>query len=294
MSLPPGSRYSCWERGCVAPEAKAGGHGASHTTPPGQVQCQGSDSGGRPEGLKAAFVTSPGHLGTAPGWGGAGIEQAFPRSPGPAGPLTGSGIRGVGRSADGRPLCLPARCFLLSEMEKEEKEKLWYYSQLQGLAKRLDELPHVETVRGAGGARDGQQGARSARRPPHRGRAPLPAVLGADGPAPAAAGVRGAAHPLVDGGAFRHLGRDGAACAGGRPDGACVGRRAQGAGREQSGVSRPRVFFPRRSAPRAWSRSTSSCWRRRTGCSTPSRRCAQGGAGRGQGASLGLLCAGAA
>ncbi|XP_040846505.1 adenomatous polyposis coli protein 2 isoform X2 [Ochotona curzoniae] len=37
------------------------------------------------------------------------------------------------------------RCFLLSEMEKEEKEKLWYYSQLQGLAKRLDELPHVET-----------------------------------------------------------------------------------------------------------------------------------------------------
>uniref|UniRef100_A0A8C6QJD8 Adenomatous polyposis coli protein 2 n=1 Tax=Nannospalax galili TaxID=1026970 RepID=A0A8C6QJD8_NANGA len=37
------------------------------------------------------------------------------------------------------------RCFLLSEIEKEEKEKLWYYTQLQGLAKRLDELPHVET-----------------------------------------------------------------------------------------------------------------------------------------------------
>ncbi|CAO2641451.1 Adenomatous polyposis coli protein 2 [Lemmus lemmus] len=37
------------------------------------------------------------------------------------------------------------RCFLLSEIEKEEKEKLWYYSQLQGLAKRLDELPHVDT-----------------------------------------------------------------------------------------------------------------------------------------------------
>ncbi|XP_030744183.2 adenomatous polyposis coli protein 2 isoform X2 [Echinops telfairi] len=37
------------------------------------------------------------------------------------------------------------RCFLLSEMEKEEKEKLWYYSQLQGLSKRLDELPHVDT-----------------------------------------------------------------------------------------------------------------------------------------------------
>ncbi|XP_060037879.1 adenomatous polyposis coli protein 2 isoform X2 [Erinaceus europaeus] len=38
------------------------------------------------------------------------------------------------------------RCFLLSEMEKEEQEKLWYYAQLQGLAKRLDELPHVETM----------------------------------------------------------------------------------------------------------------------------------------------------
>ncbi|NXQ74870.1 APCL protein, partial [Quiscalus mexicanus] len=37
-------------------------------------------------------------------------------------------------------------CFLLGEIEKEEKEKVWYYSQLQSLATRLDELPHVETV----------------------------------------------------------------------------------------------------------------------------------------------------
>ncbi|XP_025894626.1 adenomatous polyposis coli protein 2 [Nothoprocta perdicaria] len=37
------------------------------------------------------------------------------------------------------------RCFLLGEMEKEEKEKGWYYTQLQNLSKRLDELPHVET-----------------------------------------------------------------------------------------------------------------------------------------------------
>ncbi|XP_034976945.2 adenomatous polyposis coli protein 2 [Zootoca vivipara] len=37
------------------------------------------------------------------------------------------------------------RCFLLNEIEKEEKEKLWYYTQLQSLSKRLDELPHVET-----------------------------------------------------------------------------------------------------------------------------------------------------
>ncbi|CAM9764363.1 unnamed protein product [Bubo scandiacus] len=37
------------------------------------------------------------------------------------------------------------RCFLLGEIEKEEKEKIWYYAQLQSLATRLDELPHVET-----------------------------------------------------------------------------------------------------------------------------------------------------
>lgn len=50
------------------------------------------------------------------------------------------------------PTYLPSpRCFLLNEIEKEEKEKLWYYSQLQGLSKRLDELPHVETVSARGG-----------------------------------------------------------------------------------------------------------------------------------------------
>lgn len=50
----------------------------------------------------------------------------------------------------------PPRCFLLNEIEKEEKEKLWYYSQLQGLSKRLDELPHMETVSARG--RPGRQG----------------------------------------------------------------------------------------------------------------------------------------
>lgn len=67
------------------------------------------------------------------------------------------------RPPTARPL---PRCFLLNEIEKEEKEKLWYYSQLQGLSKRLDELPHVETVSARGTARG--EGAR-ARAPPHRG-----------------------------------------------------------------------------------------------------------------------------
>lgn len=52
--------------------------------------------------------------------------------------------------------CTPSpRCFLLSEIEKEEKEKLWYYSQLQGLSKRLDELPHVDTVSSRGAPNKG-------------------------------------------------------------------------------------------------------------------------------------------
>uniref|UniRef100_A0A8C5P898 Adenomatous polyposis coli protein 2 n=1 Tax=Leptobrachium leishanense TaxID=445787 RepID=A0A8C5P898_9ANUR len=37
------------------------------------------------------------------------------------------------------------RALLLGEIDKEEKEKLWYYSQLQNLSKRLEELPRVET-----------------------------------------------------------------------------------------------------------------------------------------------------
>ncbi|XP_073452801.1 adenomatous polyposis coli protein 2 [Aquarana catesbeiana] len=37
------------------------------------------------------------------------------------------------------------RSLLLGEIDKEEKEKLWYYSQLQSLSKRLEELPQVET-----------------------------------------------------------------------------------------------------------------------------------------------------
>ncbi|NXX57545.1 APCL protein, partial [Scopus umbretta] len=77
------------------------------------------------------------------------------------------------------------RCFLLGEIEKEEKEKVWYYTQLQSLATRLDELPHVETV---------SEGV-PAPRGPGQDPAPLtpspplpPPVLHADGSHPAAAG----------------------------------------------------------------------------------------------------------
>jgi len=118
------------------------------------------------------------------------------------------------------PTDLPSpRCFLLNEIEKEEKEKLWYYSQLQGLSKRLDELPHVETVstREYPAQSSPWRGERKRAPAPHPGapltaaRPPLPAVLDADGSDSAAARVRGPAHSLADGGALRHLGRDGAA-----------------------------------------------------------------------------------
>jgi len=34
----------------------------------------------------------------------------------------------------------------LAELEKEEKEKDWYYAQLQNLTKRIDSLPLTENV----------------------------------------------------------------------------------------------------------------------------------------------------
>ncbi|TRY57417.1 hypothetical protein DNTS_031414, partial [Danionella cerebrum] len=37
------------------------------------------------------------------------------------------------------------RSLLLSEIEKEESERRWYYSQLQGLSQRLAELPRLDT-----------------------------------------------------------------------------------------------------------------------------------------------------
>ena len=32
-------------------------------------------------------------------------------------------------------------------MEREERERCWFYSELQGLTQRLAQLPHIDTVR---------------------------------------------------------------------------------------------------------------------------------------------------
>ncbi|MBN3316392.1 APCL protein, partial [Atractosteus spatula] len=70
--------------------------------------------------------------------------------PGPPHILEGA-LQKTGTSGEGRvtaqhleELC-KERTLLLSEIEKEERERRWYYSQLQGLSQRLAELPRVET-----------------------------------------------------------------------------------------------------------------------------------------------------
>uniref|UniRef100_A0A3B3RHC3 Adenomatous polyposis coli protein 2 n=1 Tax=Paramormyrops kingsleyae TaxID=1676925 RepID=A0A3B3RHC3_9TELE len=42
-------------------------------------------------------------------------------------------------------MCGSFRDMLLNEIEKEERERRWYYSQLQGLSQRLAELPRIDT-----------------------------------------------------------------------------------------------------------------------------------------------------
>uniref|UniRef100_A0A3B4Z4J7 Adenomatous polyposis coli N-terminal dimerisation domain-containing protein n=1 Tax=Stegastes partitus TaxID=144197 RepID=A0A3B4Z4J7_9TELE len=80
----------------------------------------------------------------------------------PAGAAGGSGAPGPSTSAafprrglpsagrDSHDRCLEElekeRSLLLAELEKEEKEKDWYYAQLQNLTKRIDSLPLTENV----------------------------------------------------------------------------------------------------------------------------------------------------
>nr|XP_046230663.1 adenomatous polyposis coli protein [Scatophagus argus] len=60
--------------------------------------------------------------------------------------FTRRGLPSVGRDSHDR--CLEElekeRSLLLAELEKEEKEKDWYYAQLQNLTKRIDSLPLTE------------------------------------------------------------------------------------------------------------------------------------------------------
>lgn len=180
-----------------------------------QVRPRGGRSWAQRRGQPTTTRTSPGRC-RGPG-------QSHPPAAGGARPgevmaggrggCTGPG--GLGAALKGLPPLL--RCFLLGEIEKEEKEKVWYYAQLQSLATRLDELPHVETVSGGHPGTPLGSRVRAGRCPPHTVPPPpfcSPPVLHADGSHPAAAGIRSPAHSLADGGALRDGGRDGAASAG--------------------------------------------------------------------------------
>uniref|UniRef100_A0A3P8WWN8 Adenomatous polyposis coli N-terminal dimerisation domain-containing protein n=1 Tax=Cynoglossus semilaevis TaxID=244447 RepID=A0A3P8WWN8_CYNSE len=74
--------------------------------------------------------------GAAGASGGSATASAFPRR----------GLPSAGRDSHDR--CLEElekeRSLLLAELEKEEKEKDWYYAQLQDLTKRIDSLPLTE------------------------------------------------------------------------------------------------------------------------------------------------------
>ncbi|KAM9333868.1 adenomatous polyposis coli protein [Symphorus nematophorus] len=83
----------------------------------------------------------------APGGAAGGAAGGAPGGGGPAGgPQARRGLPSVGRDSHDR--CLEElekeRALLLTELEKEEKEKDWYYAQLQNLTKRIDSLPLTE------------------------------------------------------------------------------------------------------------------------------------------------------
>uniref|UniRef100_A0AAQ4Q9G7 Adenomatous polyposis coli N-terminal dimerisation domain-containing protein n=1 Tax=Gasterosteus aculeatus aculeatus TaxID=481459 RepID=A0AAQ4Q9G7_GASAC len=78
----------------------------------------------------------------APGGAAGGSKAAGPSM------TTGLPRRGPPPAGRDQERCLEElekeRCLLLAELEKEEKEKDWYYAQLQNLTKRIDSLPLTE------------------------------------------------------------------------------------------------------------------------------------------------------
>uniref|UniRef100_A0A673ZHX2 APC regulator of WNT signaling pathway n=1 Tax=Salmo trutta TaxID=8032 RepID=A0A673ZHX2_SALTR len=66
-------------------------------------------------------------------------------SPSPMGSFPRRGVSNGGRDSAGYLEELEKeRSVLMAELEKEEKEKDWYYAQLQNLTKRIDSLPLTE------------------------------------------------------------------------------------------------------------------------------------------------------
>ncbi|KAM6985880.1 adenomatous polyposis coli protein [Aplochiton taeniatus] len=96
-------------------------------------------------GVKLRQKTSIPGPGSGPG---SGSGRSTDSSPGPS-PMGSSSRRGAsangGRDSAGYLEELEKeRSLLMAELEKEEKEKDWYYAQLQNLTKRIDSLPLTE------------------------------------------------------------------------------------------------------------------------------------------------------
>uniref|UniRef100_A0A8D3CBU4 Adenomatous polyposis coli N-terminal dimerisation domain-containing protein n=1 Tax=Scophthalmus maximus TaxID=52904 RepID=A0A8D3CBU4_SCOMX len=89
-----------------------------------------------PLGPSSSSSSASSGSGASGGAGGPQMTTAFPRR----------GLPSAGRDSHDR--CLEElekeRSLLLAELEKEEKEKDWYYAQLQNLTKRIDSLPLTE------------------------------------------------------------------------------------------------------------------------------------------------------
>uniref|UniRef100_A0A3Q3XAF4 Adenomatous polyposis coli N-terminal dimerisation domain-containing protein n=1 Tax=Mola mola TaxID=94237 RepID=A0A3Q3XAF4_MOLML len=104
----------------------------------GDLDSAGFKTRSRPPLPPSSSSSSASSSSGAPGGaaGGSQTSNVFPRR----------GMPSVGRDSHDR--CLEElekeRSLLLAELEKEEKEKDWYYAQLQNLTKRIDSLPLTE------------------------------------------------------------------------------------------------------------------------------------------------------
>ncbi|XP_062340352.1 adenomatous polyposis coli protein isoform X1 [Osmerus eperlanus] len=80
-----------------------------------------------------------------PSMQGPGSARSTDSSPSPVGSVPRRGVANGGRDSAGYLEELEKeRSLLMTELEKEEKEKDWYYAQLQNLTKRIDSLPLTE------------------------------------------------------------------------------------------------------------------------------------------------------
>ncbi|XP_063067736.1 adenomatous polyposis coli protein [Engraulis encrasicolus] len=122
----------------------------------GSIEEDSTDSQGQIDILERLKEMSLDSTGSFPGGGklrpkpgaqasGSGHSADSSPSPSPMGSFSRRGTPSAGRDSAGYLEELEKeRSLLMAELEKEEKEKDWYYAQLQNLTKRIDSLPLTE------------------------------------------------------------------------------------------------------------------------------------------------------